>query len=379
LSQRFPIEFYTTNYLDKKEMRQIEGHMRVCLKIDASLKSMKSVTASEPLLSEAAFAVMQLPSFRPVKTLEEIFGGFSVNKGDRGEFLALLLVILARDNVVLKRSDQSDKDMSKLDDLALMGDRWSRVVPVVDFVQHLIEYRNVNKKVTRGENDHEALWNEFEDDFKDSVFHMNHFIKVHDHASLSRDNLARFLVRGAGLLCGNNQKGVDAVMPALRNKDSKFSDWSYDYLLYQVKNDLKYTATPQWKLYNSMDPFELGIINDNNPPSNFIRIVFALAARNPALHLQKTRTERGGCNCVYYDIWCAGIDPDLLLPVKEEEVDHWVALLQLSRSWEDTYKGDGGWVDRRAGQNPLAGIKESFHRWFNEYDGGDDDVDMKDD
>jgi hypothetical protein len=39
LSQRLPIEFNSTNYLSQeKEREQVEGHMRVCLKIDAALR-----------------------------------------------------------------------------------------------------------------------------------------------------------------------------------------------------------------------------------------------------------------------------------------------------------------------------------------------------
>jgi hypothetical protein len=40
LAQRLPIEFHSTTYFEQsQEMEQIEGHLRVCLKIDAGFES----------------------------------------------------------------------------------------------------------------------------------------------------------------------------------------------------------------------------------------------------------------------------------------------------------------------------------------------------
>ena len=56
LSQRLPIQFNSTTYISQTaERKQVEGHMRVCLKIDAAFESMETVSSSEPLLSEAAY------------------------------------------------------------------------------------------------------------------------------------------------------------------------------------------------------------------------------------------------------------------------------------------------------------------------------------
>jgi hypothetical protein len=81
-----------TNYLSQeKERAQVEGHMRVCLKIDSAFETMTTMSSSEPILSEAAYFVMQRGSFNVPKALKE---GFSISKGDRGELLVLLPLIL---------------------------------------------------------------------------------------------------------------------------------------------------------------------------------------------------------------------------------------------------------------------------------------------
>ena len=101
LSQRLPIEFNSTNYLSQeKEREQVEGYMRVCLKIDAAFESMTTTSSSEPILSEAAYFVMQTGSLNAPKALKSVMEGFSISKGDHGEFLVLLLLILVRDAAV---------------------------------------------------------------------------------------------------------------------------------------------------------------------------------------------------------------------------------------------------------------------------------------
>src|SRR5438477_5247622 len=92
LSQRLPIEFNSTTYIAQaNERKQVEGHMRVCLKIDSTFESMVTVSASEPLLSEAAYTVMVNPSFNAPKAMKTVMDGFAINKGDRGEFVVMLL------------------------------------------------------------------------------------------------------------------------------------------------------------------------------------------------------------------------------------------------------------------------------------------------
>jgi len=91
LSQRFPIQFNSTTYISHaSEMKQVEEHLRVCLKVDATFESMETISPSEPLLSEAAYVVMARKSFRPLETFKSILEGFAIHQGDHGEFLVPL-------------------------------------------------------------------------------------------------------------------------------------------------------------------------------------------------------------------------------------------------------------------------------------------------
>src|SRR5215470_18976121 len=82
LAQRLPIEFHSTTYFEQSQERaQVEGHLRVCLKIDAGFESMQTVSPSEPLFSEAAYWIMQDESFDAVRAMKMVLGGFAIHKG----------------------------------------------------------------------------------------------------------------------------------------------------------------------------------------------------------------------------------------------------------------------------------------------------------
>ncbi len=67
LSQRIPIGFLSSqcvpsdmrNRFVETESGLVASHVRICLKIDRATESMTTVAASEPLLSEASFLLMQ--------------------------------------------------------------------------------------------------------------------------------------------------------------------------------------------------------------------------------------------------------------------------------------------------------------------------------
>ncbi|OBZ69296.1 hypothetical protein A0H81_10923 [Grifola frondosa] len=89
LSQRLPIEFMSTTFLqDGEEMKQVESHMRVALKVGEGFRTLSTVTASEPILVEAAIKAME--SFSPIKALNFVADGFAVHKGNIGELVGIL-------------------------------------------------------------------------------------------------------------------------------------------------------------------------------------------------------------------------------------------------------------------------------------------------
>jgi hypothetical protein len=316
LSQRFPIEFNSTNYIEQsKERTQVEGHMRVCLKIDGAFQTMTTASSSEPILSEAAyFLMMRDQSFNAAKALKSVMEGFAISKGDRGEFLVLLLLTLARDATVgpptvYGRPEKKDRFFS------------------------LPEFLCGQVFNPKSEESAEAL-RKLASDFPEAKLHFTHFVKVHEYKAIDLTSLLLLKGRGAGILCANNQKGVDIISVFLKD-GMKLERRNAGLILIQVKNDSAYSNNPQQKLFDAMDPYDLDILKDNDSAVPIIKIVFALAAKKPSLRVIR-KNASSSYLAVTYEIWCAGLSPEVLQPVKEKSV--WESLLQASYGWKALYE-----------------------------------------
>lgn len=98
LSARLPIEFMSSTSTEA-ERNQVANHMRVCLSVDDSFRRFTSLNPSEPIVSEGAYLVMNSEiKFLAPAALSRVLTGFSVHQGDRGELVAMLALIMARDN-----------------------------------------------------------------------------------------------------------------------------------------------------------------------------------------------------------------------------------------------------------------------------------------
>jgi hypothetical protein len=101
LAQRTPIELSSTNYITQaSERKQVEGHMRVCLKTDATFGGMVIVSASEPILAEVAHFIMAQKIINTPIHFKSVLERLAIHKGKRGEFVTLLLLTLAHDAAV---------------------------------------------------------------------------------------------------------------------------------------------------------------------------------------------------------------------------------------------------------------------------------------
>jgi hypothetical protein len=352
LAQRMPIEFDSTNYIAQaSERKQVEGHMRVCLKIDAGFESMVTVSASEPILSEAAYSIMaQTEFFNAPARFKSVLEGFAVHKGERGEFVTMLLLTLARDAAVgPPGNDGRPKN--------------SRAFGVGSFISgHLFrkniepEYLDLQSKKAMGQ---------LGTDFPQALMHFNHFTKLHDFKSIDKDSLRLRMSRGAGVLCANNLRYIDAINVFSRSgKTLGVND--FGLVLYQIKNDSHYNHIPKPELFSDMDPYKLEILTPEDAPVPVIRIFFALAARTPCLKVTRHDPAKDkNYKAITYDIWCAGLSHQVLNPIHASDVHIWDALLQASHGWQELYKADTEEEENlRRSMNPgAASDRGHWSRW----------------
>ena len=103
------------------------------------------------------------------------------------------------------------------------------------------------------------------DTFKNSKVYFNHFLKVHEQTLIGTKYLMGLMARGAAVLCANNQPGLDGLIPFLVNGDIIQPDNIGLTILFQVKNDAKFSHIPKIELFDKMDPQSLGVFSDEIP------------------------------------------------------------------------------------------------------------------
>ncbi|TFY71749.1 hypothetical protein EVG20_g1246 [Dentipellis fragilis] len=351
LAVRLGVDFRATGWLhQEKERTQVERHMRLCLSASEGFRNIITIAPSEPVLAEAAFRAMDGWDV-PAALLSHIDSSY-LSIGERGELIASLLVLAARDAAVKSRPSSPH---------SLEDDGRARVTSVVDFLHQ-------DKHLAK--------------DFEGADIWFNHLIKVHDFAVINQEYLWMILSRGAAVICANHRRGVDIVIPILFKNNLLKKNVSA--ILIQVKNDLSFTDTVRTALFDGMSPFDIGLFSENvAEPLPIIRIVFALASKKPAVRSndvpQRTSPRigeienRGNTKAfTAYDIWFAGASHETFKVITPEQDSTYQCLLARSHNFFNAYTPDIGGSpsakeDRgraRRGMHPVVFSQVEHYRKF---------------
>jgi len=348
LAVRLGLDFKATSWLDSaSECTQVERHMRICLAATDGFRTMITISPSEPLLAEASSLVMRQclgPKEAPTALLKHINDSY-LNAGDRGEVVGALLLLLARDSAAQDRETSSHIGVSQMD-LTNDGITQGRVVTILDFLDALVPPDR--RPFVRGQmpircapgHSSEPLARAF----ARASLYFNHFIKVHDAKMVNRKYLWRLFCRGAAVICANNQRGVDIIIPVLMGNilDPKF----ITAILIQVKNDGHYTDNLCISLFDTMDPFAVELFSktDGAPFPPVLRIVFALASEksavtapnHPTRHSARLASED---EFTAYDLWIAGVSSQSFGVVPNDQTyDVYRHLLDRTRNVFNGYR-----------------------------------------
>jgi len=257
-----------------------------------------------------------------------------LSKGDRGELIAMTILLLARD----KAGPRATPLLSFL--LALFPQNLGNIIQAA--TPSFINTEGGNKSL--GET------------FLNSHIWFNHFIKVYRYDVLNREYLWRLIVRGAAVLCATCQRGVDIVIPFLY-KDKRLMKTNVSAILIQVKNDAQISNSVHRSLFDTMDPFLLGVLKRGEAPVPVIRMVFALAANHPEVQvisagerIQPSRSVKQQppmAAYTAYDFWCCQASSKTFGPIPEQDENVYDALLKISRNFPTVYEEP---------ERPMAGM-----------------------
>jgi len=310
LSVRVPLDFnFSHSNACHLVRKQIERHMRLCTVTTCGFELLLTTTGSEPLLAEAAFAAMTKSHYSPIHHLSLHMDNNCIDVGERGELVAALLVMQARD--------------------ALASASTSRWVSVGDFMTSLLgasaRIDSALPSFALDQDERKPLAKIFED----SRIWFNHVLKIRNQDLINVRYLWRFITRGAMILCANCTRGVDLVVPICYS-GNVLSRRTVTAILIQVKNDTHFGQSPKGRLFEGMVPLLINLFDQ--APLPIIRMVFALASKkSPVKYVPRCQDWlEDEKHFTSYDIWCAGTFPETF-PIINDDGIAYVKLLDRTR------------------------------------------------
>ena len=341
LDARFTLEYKSDSISGGVVCTQVEHHMRLILAATTGFETLITITGSEPLLAEAASQLMRESLATPVHHLAYISDPDCIDHGRRGELVAALLVMQARDAAS-----------------AVTGRRW---VSVSDFMQALFPqfiYETLQRSMPR-------LWREgedksFDETFRDYAIWFNHVIRIEDSKMINSKSLWMFITRGAMIMSRHNQCGVDIVLPVCLTRGNLSRD-TVTAILIQVKNIERFGHHIDETSFDELDPFRVGLFSDEQDPRPVIRMVLELGSTSSSV-LFPTRTAREDEHLTRdrftsFDIWCAGLSEDTYKAVGDDLASYQL-LLRRSRRRHGTFNLD----ETHVGHDPDARNTREFAR-----------------
>ncbi|PVF97950.1 hypothetical protein CPB86DRAFT_815119 [Serendipita vermifera] len=317
----------------------VERHMRVVMRMTTNLETIVTLAPSEPVLAEASIRLMRRwRQFHPAQALHQILGDSLHAKGERGEFIAALLILLARDKAQQEQEGGSAKIPLKNFLKNLLGDTVFRFLPNVS---------QPGKKATTLENE-----------FEDAYVHFTHALVVQRQDMLTKDNIWPLIARGALPVCATGQRGVDLVIPVVQG------DWvdgsTVTAILVQVKND---TASPSQcdtyfhKMHPGYTRFLPSPQGRKEFKHSFIRIVMAFQGNETGVTRHTLESFRKSNDYTAYDIVCRGITHDTYKVIEPDDVEGWRRCLSILGGYRECFKKPDG-----TDMSPIA-AKTTHFRW----------------
>jgi len=263
---------------------QVSRHLRLCLGATPGFDYLFTFAGSEPFLAQAAAGLIRKHNRDTVVKLLATHPHLNfIDCGRRGELAASLLIMEAKDLLYTEHKWVYVRDFMKA---LLPGDAYETLISTLPAC-YLPDAQNTS----------------FQAMFNDSKIWFNHIIKVEHGEMIHVSHLWKFVSRGAMIICPPGYCGVDIVIPVCF-KGNALTRENMTAILIQIKPDKRHFSGD---LFSYMDPFDVGLFSDGDPPLPVIRMVFALGSgdsdvtiptqQNPGLPTVSLRTTFGARGC----------------------------------------------------------------------------------
>jgi hypothetical protein len=312
LSVRFGLEFdLSVPNTRAVQITQVERHLRLCLAASPGLDCLLTAAGSEPYLAKAAAELIHLSQKTSAQHLVSHGELNCIDRGQRGELVASLLIMQARDDAYWT-NDPPRHD-------------WMHVM---DFMMALLPQEKYEMFIDAppAYYQSETQYASFGTTFGDSKMWFNHVIRLDKGEMVHISQLWKFVSRGAMIICPPGHYGIDIVLP-ICYRGSKLERGNTTAILIQVKNAKEFGKNISGNLFPRMDPFDVGLFSEGDQPLPIIRMVFALGSDKCGIAIAPQPESGHDGDFTAYDIWCAGMSTETFACVLDDRTSYEQLLL----------------------------------------------------
>lgn len=210
-----------------REAALVASHMRIAYSAPHPREYIRSGYPSEPVLAEAAAQHMHAhpDDFSALRILEDNIQGGLIDKGERGELVARLLVTLALDRAINKRHKPDSESVIH-----------SRGVPVIDFIRELFGDRA--EAILKSVPDNTRSNVTFKDAFEGAWIRFTHFGKMGDATGATLAAARAAFIRCMAIVCPSGQMMVNIILPIIfcpQGAESHITETNMSALLIHVE------------------------------------------------------------------------------------------------------------------------------------------------
>lgn len=260
------------------ENLMVAGHLRVANVIPSHREYMFSSTPSEPIVAEAAAQVLREQSM--IKLLCDHVKDGLIEKGQRGELAARLLLTLAHDAALEKMTVDRRAHQGQIERF------FTTPVPLLTFLSALFAQPYV-EEIKGTSPDNQPTGPTFEESFKDAYIMFTHFVKGADDWCVSDQFAFMALTRNMAIACRERMKSVDICIPIHFGRGEKLSRKNTSAIFISIKDKEKAMG------YNSthIDVSKMGFFTGETKQRPVINLILQLGVQSAGRYMPIERTK----------------------------------------------------------------------------------------
>ncbi|KAM6494977.1 hypothetical protein JOM56_009600 [Amanita muscaria] len=262
----------------ENENLMVAGYLRVANVIPSHREYIISSTPSEPIVAEAAAQVL-----RGQKMINLLFKNVRdglIEKGQRGELVARLLLTLAHDAAIEQMDIKRREGQGQIEKL------FTTPVPLLTFFSALFAQPHADN-IMRCRPDYQSKGPTFEETFKDAYVMFTHFGKAADDWCNSDVFAFMALCRNMAISCREGMEFADLCIPIHFGKETPLSRNATSAIFVSIKDKEK--AMGYNRTY--IDVNKMNFFADGDKARPVILLILQLGVQAPGRYIPVKRTK----------------------------------------------------------------------------------------